>query len=142
MSWSTNDMYSRWEHLWTDEGFALCLAIIKEKDRLFIESTMVKAQSAQLKEILEPVWAVQKKKNKPAPKIAPKPAPKPQLVPKFRQPDRKPTPARPCCVGCKKFKVHPNPPPHFTPEDMAHCCAYCRVTNGTRHGEHCSRDKY
>ena len=134
MSWSTNDMYSRWEHLWSDEGFALCLAIIKEKDRLYIESTTAKVKSAELKKILEPLWSVQKTKTK-------KPVLKPPIAPKPSPPDFAFS-KKQCCVGCKKFKVHPNPPPHFTPEDMKHCCAYCRITHGQRHGEHCARDKF
>jgi hypothetical protein len=42
------------------------------------------------------------------------------------------------CLLCK-FKVHPNPPAHFTEEDKKHCCAFCKQTNGKRHGEHCKR---
>jgi len=128
MSWTTNNIYSRWEHLWTDEGIARCIEIIKEKDRIYIEGIQAAAKAlttkSAVKEILEPIWETQKKKKvKPALK---------QILP-----DRTPK----CCVGCKKFRIHPNPPPHFTVEDMAHCCAYCRITNGKRHGEHCPRVK-
>jgi len=131
MSWSSNTLVSRWEHLWTDEGIALCIAIIKEKDALYYAAIAAKEKTAVLNEILEPIWAVQKKKVKPT-RVALKPAPKPEPKPK---------PVIKCCVGCKKFKIHANPPAHFTPEDKAHCCAYCRVTGGQRHGEHCARQK-
>ena len=47
-------------------------------------------------------------------------------------------PVNDICLLCN-FKVHPNPPAHFTEEDKKHCCAYCKVTSGKRHGEHCKR---
>lgn len=137
MSWSVNSCVSRWEHLWSDEGIAKCIAIIKEKDALYYAAIAATEKHTELKEILEPIWAVQKKKSKPAPKPAPrtfnpvKPAPKAAPKPSKRA----------CCVGCRKFQIHPNPPAHFTVEDKAHCCAYCRVTGGQRHGEHCTREK-
>jgi hypothetical protein len=154
MSWATNTIYSRWEHLWSDEGIARCIAIIADKDRDYFDKLSATAVAAKIKadvkEILEPLWAVQKKKAKPVPKPALK-----QLLPFTRPaPTRSqsfatasPAPqlakvtTRPCCVGCKKFQIHPNPPPHFTPEDMAHCCALCRLSSGKRHGDHCSRQK-
>jgi hypothetical protein len=40
------------------------------------------------------------------------------------------------CLLCN-FKVHPNPPPHFTPEMRKHCCGYCLTTKGRAHGGHC-----
>ena len=145
MSWATNTGYFRWEHIWTDEGIALCTAIIKEKDRDYFDKLTATTAAAKIKadvtKILEPLWSVQKKK-------APKPALK-QLLP-FTRPAPAPAPiaktnttntTRPCCVGCKKFQIHPNPPPHFTAEDMAHCCALCRLSSGKRHGDHCSRQK-
>ena len=133
MSWATNNIFSRWEHLWSDEGIARCIEIVKEKDRDYQAATTAAKIKATVKEILEPIWAVQKKKAKPALK---------QLLPAKAPP----TPAkvyttRPCCVGCKKFQIHPNPPPHFTAEDIAHCCALCRLSSGKRHGDHCSRQK-
>jgi len=148
MSWANDNGYFRWAHLWTDEGIAACIAIIAEKDRIYMEKLVATTTAAKIKsdvkEILEPLWAVQKKK-----KATPKPALK-QLLP-FTRPATASAPrpppiakvhtVRPCCVGCKKFQIHPNPPPHFTAEDMAHCCAFCRLTSGKRHGEHCTRQK-
>lgn len=144
MSWATNNIFSRWEHLWSDEGIALCIAIIKGKDQLYFNqlsaATTAAKIKADIKQILEPMWAVQKNTK-------PKPALK-QLLPFTRPPTQAPTRStpiakvtRPCCIGCKKFQIHPNPPPHFTPEDMAHCCALCRLSSGKRHGDHCSRQK-
>jgi len=43
------------------------------------------------------------------------------------------------CIGCKKFAVHSNPPSHFTEEDKMHCCAYCNVTHGKKHGGSCEK---
>ena len=152
MSWATNTGYFRWEHLWTDEGIALCIAIIKEKDRDYIDKLTATAAAAKIKadvtKILEPLWSVQKKKApKPALKqLLPftRPAPAPVSATASAPPTRsaKVTTTRPCCVGCKKFQIHPNPPPHFTAEDMAHCCALCRLSNGKRHGDHCTKQKY
>ncbi len=138
MSWSTNSYVSRWAHLWSDEGIALCIAIIKGKDQLYFNqlsaATTAAKIKADVKQILEPMWAVQKKKTKPLPFTRP-------TAPTRSTPVAKVTTTRPCCVGCKKFQIHPNPPPHFTPEDMAHCCALCRLSSGKRHGDHCSRQK-
>jgi hypothetical protein len=145
MSWAANNIFSRWEHLWSDEGIALCIAIIKGKDQLYFDqlsaATAAAKIKADVKQILEPMWAVQKKKTKPALKQLPftrPPAPTASPAPK---PIAKVNSSRPCCVGCKKFQIHPNPPPHFTAEDMAHCCALCRLSSGKRHGDHCSRQK-
>ena len=154
MSWANDDGYFRWAHMWTDEGIARCIAIIAEKDRDYFEKLLATTTAAKIKadvkEILEPMWAVQKKKAKPAPKPAlkqllpftrptpaPATAPAPTRSPSFVQTTAK----RACCVGCKKFQIHPNPPPHFTQEDIAHCCALCRLSGGKRHGDHCSRQK-
>ena len=149
MSWANNNIFSRWEHLWSEEGIALCIAIVKGKDQLYFDQLSVATAAAKIKadvkKILEPMWAVQK--AKPAPKPALKlPFTRPTASPSFARstasaPTRSPTVTRPCCVGCKKFQIHPNPPPHFTPEDMAHCCALCRLSSGKRHGDHCSRQK-
>jgi hypothetical protein len=110
-------------------------------EKLLATTTAAKIK-ADVKEILEPLWAVQKKKKAPALKQLPftKPAP---VSPSFARspPIAKVNTTRPCCVGCKKFQIHPNPPPHFTAEDMAHCCALCRLSSGKRHGDHCSRQK-
>jgi hypothetical protein len=151
MSWANNDGYFRWAHMWTDEGVARCIAIIAEKDRVYFEQLLATTTAAKIKadvkEILEPLWAVQKKKaNKPALKqLLPFTRPAASTAPtaSFAKASPAPTrsPARPCCVGCKKFQIHPNPPPHFTAEDMAHCCALCRLSSGKRHGDHCSRQK-
>ena len=143
MSWANNNIFSRWEHLWSEEGIALCIAIVKGKDQLYFDQLSVATAAAKIKadvkKILEPMWAVQK--AKPAPKPALKlPFTRPTASPSFA-PTRSPTVTRPCCIGCKKFQIHPNPPPHFTPEDMAHCCALCRLSSGKRHGDHCSRQK-
>ena len=150
MSWANNNIFSRWEHLWSEEGIALCIAIVKGKDQLYFDQLSVATAAAKIKadvkKILEPMWAVQK--AKPAPKPALKlPFTRPTASPSFAKaspsfaPTRSSTVTRPCCVGCKKFQIHPNPPPHFTPEDMAHCCALCRLSSGKRHGDHCSRQK-
>lgn len=148
MSWATNNIFSRWEHLWTDEGIARCVAIIAAKDRDYFDNLLATTTAAKIKadvkQILEPLWEIQKKKAKPKPTLK-------QLLP-FTRPStasvvakaptapKAPT-TRPCCVGCEKFQIHPNPPPHFTAEDMAHCCALCRLSSGKRHGDHCSRQK-
>jgi hypothetical protein len=144
MSWATNTGYFRWEHIWTDEGIALCTAIIKDKDRDYFDKLTATTIAAKIKadvtKILEPLWSVQKKKNtKPTRPALPftlpvASAPTPRPIAKANT-------TRPCCVGCKKFQIHPNPPPHFTAEDMAHCCALCRLSNGKRHGDHCSKQK-
>jgi hypothetical protein len=144
MSWATNNIFSRWEHLWSDEGIALCIAIIKGKDQLYFNqlsaATTAAKIKADVKQILEPMWAVQKKKTKPALPFT-RPTASPSFAPTRSTPIAKVTTIRPCCIGCKKFQIHPNPPPHFTPEDMAHCCALCRLSSGKRHGDHCSRQK-
>jgi len=144
MSWATNNIFSRWEHLWSDEGIALCIAIIKGKDQLYFDqltaTTMAAKIKADVKQILEPMWAVQKKKAKPVPALKPA-LPFTRPSPPTRSTIAKVNTNRPCCVGCKKFQIHPNPPSHFTPEDMAHCCALCRLSSGKRHGDHCSRQK-
>lgn len=149
ISWSSNSGVCRWEHLWTDEGIARCIDIIKQKDKDYYDqlaaSTTAAKIKADVKQILEPMWAlVRPKKAKPALK---------QVLP-FTKPAASVAPtrstsfavakvntSRPCCVGCKKFQIHPNPPPHFTVEDTAHCCALCRLSSGKRHGDHCSRQK-
>jgi len=156
MSCSTNSYVSRWGHIWTEEGIALCTSIIKEKDQLYFNQLLATKTAAKIKadvkEILEPMWSTQKKKAylpKPTLKqLLPftKPVPKPAVSQSFA-PSKAPASfakvntTRPCCVGCKKFQIHPNPPPHFTPEDMAHCCALCRLSSGKRHGDHCSKQK-
>ena len=147
MSWATNTGYFRWEHIWSDEGIALCTAIIKDKDRDYFDKLTATTVAAKIKadvtKILEPLWSVQKKKAPARPALPfTRPAPAPASAPST--PTRsfaKVTTTRPCCVGCKKFQIHPNPPPHFTAEDMANCCALCRLSNGKRHGDHCSRQK-
>jgi hypothetical protein len=149
MSWATNNIFSRWEHLWSDEGIARCIEIIKDKDRDYNAGLQAAKIKASVKEILEPLWEIQKKKAKPAPKLKqalpftrPAPTQAPTRSPLFAPTQvAKVITSRPCCVGCKKFQLHPNPPPHFTAEDIAHCCALCRLSSGKRHGDHCSRQK-
>ena len=144
MSWATNNIFSRWEHLWSEEGIALCIAIVKGKDQIYFDQLSAAKIKADVKQILEPMWAVQKAKAvKPALKLPFTRPAAPTASPSFAKasPTRSPTVTRPCCVGCKKFQIHPNPPPHFTAEDMAHCCALCRLSSGKRHGDHCSRQK-
>ena len=151
MSWATNNIFSRWEHLWSDEGIARCIEIIKDKDRDYnagLQAATAAAKiKASVKEILEPLWAVQKKKSTPKPALKqalPFTRPAPTASPSATRspaPFAKVNTTRPCCIGCKKFQIHPNPPPHFTAEDMAHCCALCRLSSGKRHGDHCSRQK-
>ena len=146
MSWATNTGYFRWEHIWTDEGIALCTAIIKDKDRDYFDkltaTTIASKIKADVTKILEPLWSVQKKKNT-KPTRPPLPFTRPTVVPvaSAPRPIAKANTTRSCCVGCKKFQIHPNPPPHFTAEDMAHCCALCRLSSGKRHGDHCSKQK-
>jgi len=36
------------------------------------------------------------------------------------------------------FIRHPHPPAHFNSEDKRYCCKYCRLSNGKRHGGHCT----
>ena len=143
MSWANDTGYFRWAHIWTDEGIAACIAIIAEKDRVYFDKLLATTAAAKIKadvkQILEPLWAVQKKKAKPA--LNQLPFTRPVPTPTRSAPIAKVTTTRPCCVGCKKFQIHPNPPAHFTPEDMAHCCALCRLSSGKRHGDHCSRQK-
>jgi hypothetical protein len=151
MSWANDNGYFRWAHMWTDEGLAACIAVIKEKDRVYMEKLVATTAAAKIKadvkEILEPLWnQVRRVKanSKPALKQLPftRPAPAaPPAAPTRSTPIAKVNTTRPCCVGCKKFQIHPNPPPHFTAEDMAHCCALCRLSSGKRHGDHCSRQK-
>jgi hypothetical protein len=142
ISWSSNSGVCRWEHLWTDEGIALCTAIIKEKDRAYLEQVLAATTAAKIKadvkQILEPMWALVRPKAKPAPKVLPT---RPTVPRSSFAPVAKVTTSRPCCIGCKKFQIHPNPPPHFTAEDTAHCCALCRLSSGKRHGDHCSKQK-
>ena len=149
ISWSSNSGVCRWAHLWTDEGIAICSAIIKEKDRVYNEQLKASTTAAKIKaevtKILEPMWSQVRAKSKPALKqVLPFTRPtasRPTASPSFANPVAKVNTSRPCCVGCKKFQIHPNPPPHFTAEDMAHCCALCRLSSGKRHGDHCSKQK-
>ena len=146
MSWATNTGYFRWEHIWSDEGFALCTAIIKDKDRDYFDKLTATTVAAKIKadvtKILEPLWSVQKKKNTmPTRPALPFTRPPPVASAQAPRPIAKANATRPCCVGCKKFQIHPNPPPHFTAEDMAHCCALCRLSSGKRHGDLCSKQK-
>jgi len=60
-----------------------------------------------------------------------------KVTPPPRPPPR-PRPQR--CAGCA-FSVHSNPPAHFTEEDKCHCCAYCRITGGKKHGGSCERNR-
>ena len=142
ISWSSNSGVCRWAHLWTDEGIAICIAIIKEKDRVYNEQLAASTTAAKIRadvtKILEPMWSQVRAKSKPALKQV---LPRPTASPSFANPVAKVNTSRPCCVGCKKFQIHPNPPPHFTAEDMAHCCALCRLSSGKRHGDHCSKQK-
>ena len=43
------------------------------------------------------------------------------------------------CTRCK-YRIHTNPPAHFTKADENFCCSLCRMTNGARHGGHCQKD--
>jgi hypothetical protein len=126
----------------------MCTAIIKEKDRVYFEQVLAASTAAKIKadvkQILEPMWALVRPKAKPALKqVLPFTKPAPSVAPTRSTSFAvaKVNTSRPCCVGCKKFQIHPNPPPHFTPEDMAHCCALCRLSSGKRHGDHCSKQK-
>lgn len=144
ISWSSNSGVCRWAHLWTDEGIAICIAIIKEKDRVYNEQLAASTTAAKIRadvtKILEPMWSQVRAKSKPALKQV-LPFTRPTASLSFANPVAKVNTSRPCCVGCKKFQIHPNPPPHFTAEDMAHCCALCRLSSGKRHGDHCSKQK-
>jgi hypothetical protein len=151
MSWATNNIFSRWEHMWSDEGIAHCIAIIKGKDQLYFDqlsaATTAAKIKADVKEILEPLWnQVRRVKANSKPALKQLPFTRPTAQAPTASPSFAPKPiakvnTRACCVGCKKFQIHPNPPPHFTAEDMAHCCALCRLSSGKRHGDHCSRQK-
>ncbi len=71
----------------------------------------------------------------------PKPQPQPQYHPKpFRRDFRDVPKCLPKCRGCK-FTIHSNPPAHFTEEDKQHCCAYCNLTGGKKHGGSCERNR-
>ena len=145
ISWSSNSGVSRWAHLWTDEGIAICIAIIKEKDRVYNEQLAASTTAAKIKadvtKILEPFWSQVRSKKAPTVKQVLPTRPTASFAPTASPSFAKVTKSRPCCVGCKKFQIHPNPPPHFTAEDMAHCCALCRLSSGKRHGDHCSKQK-
>ena len=147
ISWSSNSGVCRWEHLWTDEGIARCIAIIKEKDKEYYDQIAASTTAAKIKtdvkQILEPMWALVRSKAKPLKQVLPFTKPAASVAPTRSTSFAvaKVNTSRPCCVGCKKFQIHPNPPPHFTPEDMAHCCALCRLSSGKRHGDHCSKQK-
>ena len=47
-------------------------------------------------------------------------------------------PVRTKCKCCS-FKKHSNPPADFTEDQKAHCCAFCALTGGKRHGERCEK---
>ena len=40
------------------------------------------------------------------------------------------------CLNCN-FKIHPNPPAHFTKEQRNYCCGWCSTSLGRGHGGHC-----
>lgn len=69
------------------------------------------------------------------------PKPTPQYHPKPFRRDFSETKRLPKCIGCKKFTIHSKPPAHFTEEDKQHCCAYCNVTGGKKHGGSCERHR-
>ena len=67
--------------------------------------------------------------------------PTPQYHPKpFRRDFSEPK-CLPKCMGCNKFTIHSKPPAHFTEEDKQHCCAYCNITGGKKHGGSCERHR-
>ena len=47
-------------------------------------------------------------------------------------------PVRTKCKCCS-FKKHSNPPADFTEDQKSHCCAFCALTGGKRHGERCEK---
>ena len=49
--------------------------------------------------------------------------------------------AEACLVQCAtcSFMRNISPPEHFTQEQKAHCCAYCSISGGQKHGGHCQR---
>ena len=134
MSWAFNDPCSRYEYLWTEDGFAVQECIRKEREaKEATRATAVKV-ATEVKVIMDPMWTTIEKKKKPALKGDPRQATQaPRQVP--RQAPEK------CCTHCRTFKVHRRPPAHFTAEDKDACCAYCRMTGGKKHGEHCERRK-
>lgn len=69
--------------------------------------------------------------------VQPKPA-VPYVRPHFKRDFSK---SYKTCIGCKKFTRHSNPPSHFTEIDKSHCCAYCHVTNGKKHGGSCEKNR-
>ena len=46
-----------------------------------------------------------------------------------------------CMVQCTtcSFARNTTPPEHFTQEQKSHCCAYCSISGGKKHGGHCQR---
>jgi hypothetical protein len=46
-----------------------------------------------------------------------------------------------CMVQCAtcSFARNTNPPQHFTQAQKSHCCAYCSISGGKKHGGHCQR---
>jgi len=126
MSWAINDPCSQFEYMWTDEGFAIQEKL--GKDREARESTKVVAVkvATEVKAIMEPMWTTIEKKKKPVLKGDPRNT-------------RNTVKPENCCVHCRTFKLHRRPPVNFTQEDKDACCAYCRITGGKKHGEHCER---
>ena len=45
------------------------------------------------------------------------------------------------CAGCV-FRVHTNPPEHFTIKDKPYCCTTCRTSQGKYHGGKCQKEVY
>ena len=45
------------------------------------------------------------------------------------------------CAGCD-FRVHTNPPEHFTIKDKPYCCTNCRTSQGKYHGGKCQKEVY
>lgn len=42
------------------------------------------------------------------------------------------------CKSCS-YSRHTSPPDNFDGEQLAHCCAYCQMSKGQKHGGRCQR---
>lgn len=91
----------------------------------------------QQKVIARQAFRLKERKLPPPPRVA-EPAP---YVRKPIKRDFSKKAQRPCCIGCRKFTNHSNPPAHFTETDKLHCCAWCRITNGEKHGGSCEKNR-
>lgn len=45
------------------------------------------------------------------------------------------------CKNCK-YIAHTNPPSHFISDFTGYCCLWCKLSNGSGHGNQCQRRFY